>query len=195
VRWRGRPRHDEARRLTLSQAKPYRVALTERGQIGGAYVTSTGDIDLTAQLPWLTNPDQVVRVQSGWSWPYRDLPFDVVKQAGHVLLAGSLGYVSPGALWLSCLRPAWTWVNGAESTSGPTQDTDTLEVDLDYAASAGHIEAWHLFPSHMFAAAAGNLQATQQMAAAEFTRQSLIWGPPPSRSIAFSEIVSLPLVG
>ena len=43
------------------------------------------------------------------------------------------------------------------------------------------------------AAAAGNLQATQQMAATEFTRQALIWAPQPERTLSFSEVVSLPL--
>jgi hypothetical protein len=109
-----------------------------------------------------------------------------------VLLVGKTS-ATPGGAWLTALRPAWTWVNDAESTGGPTNDTDTLAIDLDYAASAAHIEAWHLFPSHMFAAAAGNLQATQEMAAREFSRQSLIWGPSPAREIRFPEVVRLPL--
>ena len=94
---------------------------------------------------------------------------------------------------MTALRPHWSWVNGADSTTGPVSDDDVLSVDLDYAASAGHIEAWHLFPSRMFAAAAGNLQATQEMAAREFTRQSMIWAPPAPREIRFSEYVGLPI--
>jgi len=148
-----------------------------------------GDIDVTYQAPWVTNPTQITRVQYGWYKPYADAPFEATLQSGHVMLRGTSGSYAPANVWVTALRPAWSWVNGADSASGPTNDTDELDVDLDYAASAGHIEAWHLFPSHMFAAAAGNLQATQEMAAREFTRQSLIWGPAPARRVSFSGVV------
>lgn len=156
-------------------------------------MTSTGEIDLTADLPWLVDPHAVLRVQGGWSWPRGDVPFEATTQAGHVLLSG-IGPVQPGGLWVTISRPHWTWVNDLDTTTGPTHDADTLDVDLDYAAAAGHIEAWHLFPSRMFAAAAGNLQASQQMAAAEFTRQALIWAPQAPHSIGFSSTFALPRV-
>jgi hypothetical protein len=47
----------------------------------------------------------------------------------------------------------------------------------------------------MFAAAAGNLQASQEMAAREFSRQAMIWAPQAPRGIAFTETVRLPVVG
>lgn len=155
--------------------------------------SSYSGIDLTASVPWLTNPNQVLNVQYGWFAPYGDLPFKPFTAGGHVIL-GSNGMTLNG-LWVTALRPHWSWVNGANSTTGPTDDDDQLAVDLDYAASAGHIEAWHLFPDRLFAAAAGNLQATQEMAAREFTRQSLIWNPADNGRMGFSEVVSLPLVG
>jgi len=161
-----------------------------------ALVTSAyGDIDLTYQAPWITGAGQVSRVQYGYYKPEFDAPFETTMQSGHVMLRGTSGSCAPANVWATVWRPAWSWVNGADSTTGPTADSDQLAVDLDYAASAGHIEAWHMFPSHMFAAAAGNLQATQDMAAREFTRQSLIWGPSPSQRIGFSEVVGLPLQG
>lgn len=157
--------------------------------------SSYGDIDLTYQAPWITSPYQVTRVQYGWYKPFGEAPFEATMQQGHVMLRNTSGPYAPANVWVTALRPAWSWVNDAESTSGPTQDSDLLSVDLDYAASAGHIEAWRLFPDRLYAAAAGNLQATQEMAAREFTRQSLIWGPSPSRRIGFSEVVGLPLMG
>jgi hypothetical protein len=164
-----------------------------------ALITSpAGDIDLTYQAPWITSPNQVQRVQYGWYSPYADAPFEAVMQQGHVLLRGTSGNTAPANVWVTAMRPAWSWVNSADSLDGPTNDDDTLDVDLDYAASAGHIEAWHLFPSHLFAAAAGSLQATQEMAAREFTRQSTIWGPMATQGqpdVAFSEVVTLPLQG
>jgi hypothetical protein len=154
-----------------------------------------GDIDLTYQQPWITGGDQVMRAQYGWYKPYYEAPFGTAMQQGHVLLTGASGGYAPANLWVTALRPHASWVNGAASDSGPTDDADQLDVDLDYAASAGHIEAWHLFPAHMFAAAAGNLQASQKDAAAEFTRQALIWGPHPNRTVAFSTVVGQPSMG
>jgi len=153
---------------------------------------SGGQIDVTATLPWVTDPSQVLRVQAGYGYATGAVPFEAITQAGHVLLTAS-GPMSPAGQWCTVLRPVWSWVNGDESVTGPTQDDDMLAVDLDYAAAAGHISAWQLFPSRMYAAAAGNLQATQEMAAREFTRQAMIWGPAPSREIAFKEVVRLPL--
>lgn len=159
-----------------------------------ALVTSGyGDIDLTYQAPWITGPKQVMRAQYGWYKPFADTPFEATMQQGHVVLTGTSGSYAPANLWVTALRPAWSWVNDADSTTGPTNDADQLAVDLDYAAAAGHIEAWHMWPSHMFAAASGSLQATQEMAAREFTRQAMIWGPEPSNSMGFSEVVSLAL--
>lgn len=155
----------------------------------GVVTSGYGDMDLTAQYPWLVGRNQVVRVQYGWQKPWGDAPFDTQMMQGHVMLTGAWGAYAPASVWVTALRPAWSWVNGAESTTGPTDDWDTLEVDLDYAASAAHIEAWHLFPSRLQAAAAGNLQATQEMAAREFTRQALIWGPERITRVGFSEVV------
>jgi hypothetical protein len=157
--------------------------------LAAAVTSGYGDMDLTAQYPWITNPSQVLRVQYGWYRPWGEAPFGTLLQQGHVMLSGAWGAYAPCSVWVTALRPAWSRVNGADSSTGPTDDDDQLDVDLDYAASAGHIEAWHLFPSRMFAAAAGNLQATQEMAAREFTRQSMIWGPGPNRRVGFAEVV------
>jgi hypothetical protein len=162
-------------------------------RFGAAVTSAYGDMDLTAQQPWITSGNQVVRVQYGYMKPLGDAPFDTAMTQGHVMLTGAWGAYQPASIWVTALRPHWSWVNGMSSETGPLEDDDALAVDLDYAAAAGHIEAWHLFPSRMYAAAAGNLQATQEMAAREFTRQSMIWGPEPSRTIAFTEVVSLPL--
>lgn len=155
-----------------------------------------GNIDLTSQAFWITAPNQVLRAQYGWYRPYTDAPFDTTMMSGHVMLTNTSGPYWPSNIWVTALRPVWSLVNGVDAPDGPTTDADELDVDLDYAASAGHIEAWHLYPSHMQAAAAGGLQATQQMAAREFTRQSMIWAPTGgSRRVAFNEVVSLPLMG
>lgn len=157
---------------------------------GPVYTNTTMGMDLTALLPWLVEPSQVLGARSGWQGSGPESPVDAVTQAGHVILIGSS---VPEGSYLQALRPHWSWVNGTDSTTGPAADDDELAVDLDYAAAAAHIEAWHLYPNRMFAAAAGNLQATQEMAAREFTRQALIHGPQPARSVGFNEVVRLPL--
>lgn len=150
-----------------------------------------GGIDLTAQWPWLSEPWQVQRVRYGWTAPWGDAPFDTYTDAGHLILTGTSGYDLPTSVWVDCWRPAWSWVNGAESITGPVLDTDLLDVDLDYAAAAGHIEAWHNFPSRMLAAAAAGTQSTQQMAATEFSRQSAIFGPSSPRALGFQTVVRI----
>jgi len=152
-----------------------------------------GPIDITAQLPWVTEPSQVLGAQYGWLQPGGQVPFGTLMQQGHVLLSGAWNGSAATSLWCTFRRPAWSIVNDLDSTTGPTLDDDRLAVDLDYAASAGHIEAWHLFPAQCFAAAAGNLQASQEMAAREFTRQALMRLPRINDTFAFSEVVSLPL--
>ena len=99
------------------------------------------------------------------------------------------------AVWVDAWRPAWSWVNGAESASGPVLDTDTLEVDLDYAAAAGHIEAWHHFPARMQSAAAGGLQATMPQAAQEFSRLANLFGPQRSARVGFSGVFRMGVAG
>lgn len=159
----------------------------------GASVTSAyGDMDLTVQQPWITDPGQVLRVQYGYYRPIAEAPFEAIMQDGHVMLAG-WGSYAPTSVWITALYPHFNWVNGTYDADGPTNDTDQLLVDIDYGASAGHIEAWHILPGRMFAAAQDNLQATQEMAAREFTRQSMIWGPEPSSDVRFNQVVSLPI--
>jgi len=151
-------------------------------------------IDVTAQAPWIITPDQIVSCRYGWLFPYADAPFDTYMQAGHVFLTGIFGaygyYYLPTSLWLMVQRPSWSLVNGLDS-SGPVLDTDGLDIDLDYAASAAHIEAWHHFPARMAVAAAGGTQATQAMAAAEFSRQAGFWGPQRPTRVGFQSLVRL----
>ena len=154
-----------------------------------------GAIDVTAQLPWVTSGDQVLDARYGWLSPFQDAPFDTYVQGGHVFLTGPHGaywHFVPTVCWVNYSRPAWSKVNGADAPDGPQADADTLEVDLDYAVAAGHIEAWRLFPSRLQAAAAGGMQATQQMAANEFTRQAGINGPQRPRRFGFQSLVRIP---
>lgn len=154
----------------------------DRFSLGQGYIY---EVDLTSALPWLTNARDVLGVQAGpfpsngFNGGPNDLPFEVFVQSGHVCLRLNNGGYGPyyGGLLVTLRRSHCYLVNGVDTPAGPSNDDDVLEVDLDYAASAGHIEAWHQRPARLQAAAAGGIQATQGMAALEFTRQALIWGP------------------
>ena len=112
-------------------------------------------------------------------------------RAGHIWLRIS-GSVYWGPFWggvlLTLHRSHFTWVNGADQPVGPWSDADTLACDMDWAVSAGHIEAWLRSPARMQAAAAGGIQATQQMAAAEFQRQSFLHRLPIIDTIQFDRM-------
>lgn len=129
--------------------------------------------DITASIPWITRPDQVRRYQfttTGATLLPSDVPWaQPFEKGGHVWL-GAWPDEYPNTLLVTALRPHFTWVNGADSTTGPTLDADTLNVDQDYAAAAAHVEAWRLFPAKLKAAGDAGYQASQQQAAAEFTR-------------------------
>jgi hypothetical protein len=169
-----------------------RCFFEDRFSLGTGYIY---EADLTAALPWLVDVGSIGRMQvtvfpSGFYGSPCDIPFEVFGQSGHVCIRLNSGGWGPfyGSVLLTLWRPHFSWVNRLDTPNGPTADDDKLDVDLDYAAAAAHTEAWHMFPAKMSAAAAGGLQATQQMAALEFTRQSLHWFPPSRRMVAFSEM-------
>jgi hypothetical protein len=158
-----------------------RCLFEDRFNLGQGYIY---EADLTAALPWLDDLNMVKRVQvapfpssfPGWSGGPADVPFVRFGQCGHVWIrvTGNAGCPYWGGLLVTVHRPHFSWVNGADAVDGPTLDDDTLNVDLNYAAAAAHIEAWHLAPARLQAAAAGNLQATRDQAALEYTRQSYV---------------------
>jgi len=140
-------------------------------------VTPTGgalEHDLSAALVWVTDVGQV-----------RDVAYRT--GAVGVLRPGSLGWHrtfstsagvqtavaarTSGVLVVEALRPHASWVNGADSTTGPTLDTDVLAVDLDYAAAAGHIEAWRRCVATLAPVAREGMAITRQAAKDEFEAQ------------------------
>lgn len=168
-----------------------RCLFEDRYNLGQGYFY---EADLTAALPWLDDLNMVKRVQVG---PYPsngfgggpcDVPYTVFGECGHIWVRVASYGGSPyyGGLLLTVHRPHFNWVNGADTTTGPTRDSDTLNLELDYAAAAAHIEAWHLLPAKLQAAAAGNLQATREQAAMEFSRQAYVRRLPRHDVFAFS---------
>jgi len=157
-----------------------RCVMEDRFGLAAGYIY---EVDLTEAVPWLTNPRQVTRVQAA-NIPQSlgrvfDVPHTIFVQNGHVCLRVNAGRNSGamGNLIVTTWRAVDSLVNGLTTTSGPLADADRLQVHIDYAAAAGHIEAWHLAPAMMQAAAAGGLQMTRDQAALEFTRQARVHVP------------------
>ena len=157
------------------------------------------EFDVTEQMPYITDVSQIRRCQvgpypSGWPGWWRgplDLPFACYGQGGHIWIriSGSV-YWGPfwGGILLTVHRPHASWVNGVDQPVGPWSDADTLSCDLDWAVSAAHIEAWVRFPARLQASAATGIQATQQMAAAEFQRQSFLHRLPIYDNVQFDRM-------
>lgn len=154
--------------------------------------SAAAERDLTSVVFWVTLPTQIRRIQwttAGGSptlLPQEEQWAQPFEQGGHVWLAGWPDQY-PNTLLVTALRPHSTWVNGADSATGPTTDTDLLSLGLDYAAAAAHIEAWRLFAAKLTEAAAAGGQASQSTAAAEFTRQATVQRRPRRRGWSLSE--------
>ena len=169
----------ELREVVRSGLK--RCLFEDRFNLGPGYIY---EADLTIPLPWLNDVNMVKRAQvapfpSGWPGDSNgpvDVPHMIFGQSGHVWIRVGGANATPyyGGVLITVHRPHFSWVNGLDNVAGPTLDDDVLDVDLEYAAAAAHIEAWHRLPAKLQAAAAGNLQATREQAALEYTRQSYV---------------------
>jgi hypothetical protein len=179
----------ELRRAVLAGLK--RAFLVDRVSIAptGAMI----EVDLTASAPWITNPAQVRAAEAGpttamlpmtlpWTHPY--------TRGGHVWLKLA-GYVPLGLL-VTALRPSSSYVNAATSQAGPNDDDDTLAIDLEYAAAAGHIELWRIAPARLLPGAQVGLQPSRKDVASEFTKLSLTRIGRKPRSVQFAEPVGFP---
>lgn len=168
--------------LPAIQAGLRRCFFEDRVQLPPGYYY---EFDVTALLPYILDVSQIRRCQvgpwpSGWPGWWRgplDLPFQAYGDCGHIWLRIS-GSVYWGPFWggvlLTTHRNHFGWVNGMDQPGGPTLDTDMLDCDLDWAASAAHVEAWRSSSARLMAAAATGLQDTQQEAAAELQRQGYL---------------------
>lgn len=151
--------------------------------------SAASERDLTSSLSWLSRKAQILRIQHQAAGS-TVIPVDVgwagsFEKSGHVWLADSPDPF-PDTLLVTALRAHFTWVNGADSATGPTADDDLLQLDINYAAAAAHIEAWRLFRARLQAAAEGGQQVSQKEAADEFTRQAAVHVGRRHREIALS---------
>jgi len=170
----------------------HRCLVSERVLLGPGYIY---ECDLTASLPWLQHASQVQRVQTGpypsgypgWAGGPLDVPYETFMECGHVWLrVGGSAAWGPfyGGLLLTLIRPADS-LTGGGCSDVPSSDSDTIAIDIEYAAAACHIEAWKRIPARMQAASAAGWQTTKAEAAAEFTRQAYMNEPQAHDRYAF----------
>ena len=146
--------------------------------------------DLSAAAYWITSPRQVYRAQmvayNILTQPREITWTNVFEKDGHIWLSAAPDPL-PYGLLVHARRAHTTWVNGADSTTGPLYDTDTLSIDLVYAVTAAHVEAWRIARPRLQAAADQKLTTSQQEAALEFTSQAKSFFRPPKRRVSLSE--------
>lgn len=188
--------HPDQELFPAIQAGLRRCFFEDRQQMPPGYYY---EWDVTASLPYVTDQQQIRRVQvgpwpSGWPGWWRgplELPFATYGESGHVWMRIS-GSVYWGPFWGGVLvtlhRSHFTFVNGVDTPGGPVADTDVLSCDLDWIVSAAHVEAWSRSGARLQAAAATGLQSTPQQAAAELQRQGYLHRLPIYDTIQFDRM-------
>lgn len=106
--------------------------------------TEAAERALTAEHFWLTKPTQLLALEThDGTVEHAPNPVEWWRRFSE---AGNQHVVSddafPDTLYVTALRPHSSWVNGADSATGPTDDDDTVQCDLDYAVTAGHKYLW-----------------------------------------------------
>jgi hypothetical protein len=155
-------------------------------------------VDLTAIAPWLLTRDQVYAVSIGGGAPA--VGWRVEPYGGGLFL--TMAEVAMGTSYVVNRRPAVAmvlpafdgngngnggngsvsgddWVIRAGNVGEPWHDEDRFAVPMDYAAAAGHIEAWRTARPRLTLVAQTDMWANQKEAAAEFTRVSTVFFDPP----------------
>jgi hypothetical protein len=150
-------------------------------------------IDLTAVAPWLLTRDQVYGVSMGGGAPLTG--WRVESYGGGLYL--TVSEWTPGNAYVANRRPATAmvlpeeavppdgdpamdgWIVRAGTVNEPWGDEDRFAVPMDYAAAAGHIEAWRNARPRLSAVAQTGMWADQKEAAAEFTRVVTVYFDPP----------------
>jgi len=139
---------------------------------------------LSAALFWLTDVGQIRDVEQGVGtshglplrW-YRLLsssaPAAAPEAGGLRVTAEVSGLSSCAAVYVvEALRPHLSYVNGADSVTGPTADADVLGCPLAYAAALGHAEAWRRCAATLAPIAAAGYAEGRATAMREVTHQA-----------------------
>jgi hypothetical protein len=151
-------------------------------------------VDLTLLAPWITTRDQVYNVTMFGGAPLTG--WRVEPYGGGLMV--SLREWSYGSAYVVNRRPAVAMVLAFNAPPGqayvvrkgtvnePWDDEDAFPVPMDYAAAAGHIEAWRTARPRLSATAQTGMFADQKETAAEFNRVVTVYFDPPRYEPALS---------
>jgi hypothetical protein len=157
----------------IAQAALRRCFFWDTAIIANVTTTNLREMNVTNVIPWITRKDQVRNVEFGRLNQMRTrLMYWKSFQSGPDVYLQVPG-LPVGDLRITALRPHSTLVNGETSYVGPDDDDDILNVDLNYAAAAGHIEAWKQATPLLTPIAAEGLAIPMKLAANEFTKESM----------------------
>ena len=180
--------HPDAELRPAVQAGLRRAYFVDRSSL--ILAAAAAERNLTALAAWITDPGAVYEVEhlasTDTSLPTRVGHWNVFAQAAGVFLQTSPDPY-PNSLLVTSRRPHSSYVNGVVSTTGPTVDADVLTVSLEYAAAAGHIEAWRRLKARLLGPAQSGKAVSQAEGAREFTKQAYLHFQPPARRVQFSE--------
>lgn len=167
-----------------------RCYYVDRAQLTLSSASPTRNLTGTATLGWLKTPDQVYDVlyaTTGSTIPPLQVPhYTLFEQSGSLWIAMAWDPY-PATVYLLARRPVGSYVcTGTPlvctySATGPTADAQEVNVDLEYAAAAGHAEAWRIAGPRLRPIAQTGLYPSQEAAAAEMTRMARAHFRPPAR--------------
>lgn len=129
--------------------------------------------DLSAALFWLTDVGQIRGVTNrvGDAGVVSPIPLTWYAPASSSGGVGLMVDAAPaGAYLVEALRSHATRVNGADAPDGPRTDADAVDCPLDYAAAAGHVEAWRRCRATLAPIAAAGYAGDLAEARGEFER-------------------------
>lgn len=150
-----------------------------RDRVALTFTTAGPEQSLTSSMPWLTRPTMIERMESSYPNSYL-IPRPVFArpvQVGGAIMVQSPQQFFPATLYVNVLRPASSFINAATSLVGALADDDTVPVDLEYATTAAHVEAWRAFPHRLGPQAQTGLFPPLAAVAKELSKLSKVRNP------------------
>jgi hypothetical protein len=154
----------------------HRIKYIDRASVSS--VAPEAQRDLTAICPWITQEEQVLELETVYPGsiyvPTKVRNWGVFNQDGHVWVWATPDPY-PFKILVTHWRRADSEINGTYVANyqrhGIAQDNDQIHVDVTWAGSAAHVEAWRYFPAVLTPASRTGLSMKQKDAADEFTQK------------------------
>ncbi len=163
---------------------------------------TSGDAYALSAYPWLDRPERLIGIRESApisgrsavdaSWRLANVPIQRFGTTDFLRLNAPFSVGAAGTVALDVMRPAFTLVNGIESTEGPTQDADTTEANPEDVRTVALAFAYRALMARQQSSPDGanwaSLYATQNemarsLKAFDSSRERIIEEAPEGRSI------------